>query len=206
MQHGRRIGYLRLPAREPDLDRHFAGLAVDLTFADVGGLKQARRPQFDRMLDLLRPGDTVVTPAMDRFARSLGGTCDDISILLTKGVRIELTKERLIFAPEQDSGEARLLLRAMAACAEFERALGRQRQREGIEAARARCAYQGRKPTLDAGQVLELRRRVAEGESKAELAREFGISRETVYRYLRQSRGWSQQLERLLPRWLAGMR
>ena len=84
MQPGRRIGYLRLPARDPDLDRHFAGLAVDLTFADVGGLKQARRPQFDRMLDLLRPGDTVVTPAMDRFARSLGDTCDDISTLLRR--------------------------------------------------------------------------------------------------------------------------
>jgi DNA invertase Pin-like site-specific DNA recombinase len=69
--------------------------------------------------------------------------------------------------------------------AEFERALIRERQREGIEIAKQKGVYKGRKPSLDAVQVEELRRRVEAGDKKAAIARDFGISRETLYTYLR---------------------
>lgn len=75
----------------------------------------------------------------------------------------------------------------MGAFAEFERALIAERQREGIALAKKRGAYRGRKRALSADQVAELRRRAGEGEGKAILAREFGISRETVYQYLRST-------------------
>ena len=80
---------------------------------------------------------------------------------------------------------ATLLLSAMGAFAEFERALILERQREGIAAARQRGAYTGRKPALTTGQTRELRERAAAGERKSALAAEFGIRRETVYSYLR---------------------
>lgn len=80
---------------------------------------------------------------------------------------------------------ANLLLSVMGAFAEFERSLIRERQREGIALAKARGAYRGRKKSLSNDQADELRRRAAEGEAKAVLARELGISRETVYQYLR---------------------
>ena len=73
----------------------------------------------------------------------------------------------------------------MGAFAEFERALIRERQREGISLAKQRGAYRGRKKALAPDRVLELRRRAAAGEKKAPLAREFGISRETLYQYLK---------------------
>ncbi len=73
----------------------------------------------------------------------------------------------------------------MGAFAEFERALILERQREGIAAAKARGAYTGRKPALTPEQSHALRERAAAGEPKSALAREFGISRETVYTYLR---------------------
>jgi len=79
---------------------------------------------------------------------------------------------------------ANLLLSVMGAFAEFERALIGERQREGIALARQRGAYRGRKKALTDDQVVELRRRAA-GEAKASLAREFGISRETLYQYLK---------------------
>jgi DNA invertase Pin-like site-specific DNA recombinase len=80
---------------------------------------------------------------------------------------------------------ANLLLSVMGAFAEFERALIRERQREGIALAKKRGAYRGRKKTLAPEQVADLRQRAAAGEKKAALAREFGISRETLYQYLR---------------------
>jgi len=80
---------------------------------------------------------------------------------------------------------AALLLSVMGAFAEFERSLIRERQREGIALARKRGAYRGRARALNAEQVAQLRQRAAEGSPKATLTREFGISRETVYQYLR---------------------
>lgn len=80
---------------------------------------------------------------------------------------------------------ANLLLSVMGAFAEFERALIRERQREGIALAKKRGAYKGRKKALSTEQVAELRRLVNAGEQKAKLARQFGISRETLYQYLR---------------------
>ena len=80
---------------------------------------------------------------------------------------------------------ANLMLSVMGAFAEFERALIRERQREGIALAKQRGAYRGRKKALSPNQVDELRQRAAAGENKANLARELGISRETLYQYLR---------------------
>ena len=77
------------------------------------------------------------------------------------------------------------MLSVMGAFAEFERALIRERQREGIALAKQRGAYRGRKKVLSPEQTAELRRRAAVGEQKATLSREFGISRETLYQYLR---------------------
>jgi DNA invertase Pin-like site-specific DNA recombinase len=83
---------------------------------------------------------------------------------------------------------ATLLLSVMGAFAEFERALILERQREGIAVAKTRGVYTGRKPALTAEQARQLRERAAAGERKSVLAKEFRISRETVYSYLRTAR------------------
>jgi DNA invertase Pin-like site-specific DNA recombinase len=97
---------------------------------------------------------------------------------------VEFVKENLTFTGE-DSPMANLLLSVMGAFAEFERALTLERQREGIAAAKARGVYTGRKPALTAEQAQQLRERAAAGERKSALAKEFGVSRETVYSFLR---------------------
>ncbi len=104
--------------------------------------------------------------------------------LTHRGVRIEFVKEHLTFTGE-DSPMANLMLSVMGAFAEFERALIRERQREGIALAKQRGAYRGRKKSLPSERIAELRQRVEAGEQKTKLAREFGISRETLYQYLR---------------------
>jgi len=104
--------------------------------------------------------------------------------LTRKGVRIEFFKENLTFTGE-DSPLENLMLSVMGAFAEFERALIGERQREGITLAKARGVYRGRRKALSPEKASELRKRAGAGEQKTSLAREFGISRETLYQYLK---------------------
>jgi DNA invertase Pin-like site-specific DNA recombinase len=118
------------------------------------------------------------------LARNLDDLRRLVQQLTRRGIRIEFVKEGLTFTGE-DSTMAHLMLSVMGAFAEFERSLLRERQREGIALARQRGAYRGRKPSLTAAQITDLKRRIAAGEGKAHVARELGVSRETVYQYLR---------------------
>ena len=136
------------------------------------------------MLSFVREGDVVYVHSMDRLARNLDDLRRTVRQLTDKGVQVRFVKEQLTFTGE-GTAMSNLLLSVMSAFAEFERQLGKERQREGIALAKARGAYRGRKKSLTADQVRELHRRVEEGAAKAALAREYGISRETVYRYLR---------------------
>ncbi len=99
------------------------------------------------------------------------------------GVHIVFVRENLTFTGE-DSAMSNLLLSIMGAFAQFERELICERQREGIAIAKREGKYNCRKPWLSPTRAAELRRRVAVGVSKAALAREFGISRDTLYRYV----------------------
>lgn len=101
-----------------------------------------------------------------------------------RGVRIDFAKACLAFTGE-DSPMANPMLSVMGGFAEFERALIRERQREGIALAKQSGAYRGRKKPLAPERVTALRERAAAGEPKAALAREFGISREAFYQYLK---------------------
>ena len=97
-----------------------------------------------------------------------------VRYLTGKGVKVQFVKENLIFSGE-DTPLANLLLSVMGAFAEFERSLIRERQLEGIALAKKRGAY-GRKKGLSDNQVTTLKQRVASGEKKAQIARDFGIS------------------------------
>ena len=132
----------------------------------------------------MREGDTVVVHSMDRLARNLDDLRRIVQQLTQRGVRIEFVKENLTFTGE-DSPLANLMLSVMGAFAQFERALIRERQREGIARAKQRGVYRGRQKSLSPEQAAQIRQRVRAGERKAPLAREFGISRETLYQYLR---------------------
>ncbi len=146
--------------------------------------KDLHRPQLAAMLAFVRDGDTVVVHSMDRLARNLDDLRATVRTLTARGVQVQFMKEQLTFTGE-DTAMATLLLSVMGAFAEFERSLIKERQREGIALAKQRGVYRGRRKALTADQVSELRSGAAAGRAKAELAREFGISRETVYQYLR---------------------
>lgn len=182
--HGQRIGYIRVSTLDQNPDRQLEGAQVSKVFTDKASGKDTQRPQLDALLGYVREGDTLVVHSMDRLARNLDDLRRLVQQLTGRGVRIEFVKEGLTFTGE-DSPMANLLLSVMGAFAEFERELIRERQREGIALAKQRGAYRGRKPALSNAQAAELRRRAEAREPKAALAREFGISRATLYEYLR---------------------
>jgi len=181
---GQRIGYVRVSTFEQNARRQLDEIPVDRLFIDQASGKDTKRPQLETMLAFVREGDTVVVHSMDRLARNLDDLRRLVQQLTRRAIRIEFVKEGLTFTGE-DSPMAHLMLSVMGAFAEFERSLLRERQREGIVLAKQRGAYRGRKPSLSAAQITDLRRRIAAGERKAQVARELGVSRETVYQYLR---------------------
>lgn len=181
---GQRIGYVRVSTLEQNPERQLDTIAVDRTFTDAASGKDARRPQLAALLGFARAGDTVIVHSMDRLARNLGDLRQTVQALTQRGVRVEFVKEHLTFTGE-DTPMATLMLSVMGAFAEFARALLRERQREGIALAKRRGVYRGRRKSLSAGAIAELQRRVAAGATKAQVARDLGISRETLYRYLR---------------------
>ena len=183
---GQRIGYVRVSSLDQNPARQLEQVAVDRIFVDAASGRDARRPQLEALLAFAREGDTVVVHSMDRLARNLDDLRRLVQELTRRGARIEFVKEGLTFTDE-DSPMANLMLSVMGAFAEFERALIRERQREGIELAKQRGVYRGRAKALSPQRADELRARAAAGEKKAALAREFGISRETLYQYLRRS-------------------
>ena len=185
---GQRIGYIRVSTLDQHVDRQLEGIEVDKTFIDKASGKDTKRPQLELLMSFVRTGDTVIVHSMDRLARNLDDLRRIVQTLTGRGVHIEFVKEHLSFTGD-DPPMAGLMLSVMGAFAEFERALINERQREGIALAKRRGAYKGRKKSLSHAAVAQLRERLTTGISKAQAAREFGISRQTLYQYLRGGEG-----------------
>ena len=183
---GQRIGYVRVSTVEQNADRQLDGVTLDKTYVDRASGRDTARPKLQALMEFARAGDTVLVHSMDRLARNLDDLRRIVHELNAKDVRIEFVKEQLAFSGE-DSPMATLLLSVMGAFAEFERALIRERQREGIALAKEKGVYKGRRPSLTDEQRAELRQKLIAGVQKSTLAKEYGISRETVYQYLRQT-------------------
>lgn len=188
MSHGVRVGYVRVSSFDQNPDRQLEHMHdVDRVFTDIASGKDTTRPQLQALLDYARAGDTIVVYSMDRLARNL----DDLRAIVrretARGVKVRFIKENLLFAGD-DSPMATLMLSILGAVAQFERELIKERQREGIELAKSRGAYQGRKRSLSAMQLAEIKEKLAAGVKKSVVAREYGVSRETLYQYLRPTR------------------
>src|SRR5512135_501681 len=194
MTQNQRIGYVRVSSYDQNVDRQLEHLDVDRVFIDKASGKDAERPELQALLAYARQGDTVVVHSMDRLARNVDDLRRIVQRETKRGVRVQFVKENLTFTGE-DSPMSNLMLSVLGAVAQFERDLIKDRQREGIALAKQRGAYRGRGKALPGEKVADLRRRAIAGEKKALLAREFGISRETLYQYLRQESGEQQQGE-----------
>jgi DNA invertase Pin-like site-specific DNA recombinase len=182
---GQRIGYIRVSSLEQNTARQLEGVTLDKTFTDWASGKDTDRSQLKALLAHVREGDHLYVHSMDRLSRSLADLERVVKELTAKGVTVTFLKESLTFKTGTEDAMATLMLQLLGAVGQFERTLIRERQREGIAIAKAKGTYKGRKPALDAEAAQTLRDMAARGVPKVDIAEQLGISRATVYEYLR---------------------
>lgn len=178
------FGYVRVSTIDQNEDRQLDGLELTKTFTDKCSGKDRNRPALQQALEHLREGDTLHIHSIDRLARNLVDLQQIVEGLNERGVIVVFHKENLTFSGESDAMH-KLMFQMMGAFAEFERTMIRERQKEGIAAAKKRGVYTGRKPALKSEQITEIKERVAQREKVAHLAREYGVSRQTIYTALK---------------------
>jgi DNA invertase Pin-like site-specific DNA recombinase len=181
---GKSIGYVRVSSVDQNDARQLDGIQLERTFTDKASGKDTKRPQLQAMLDYIRDGDHLYVHSMDRLARSLRDLEGIVKDLTGRGVAVTFVSQAMTFTGE-DSPMNTLMLQLLGAVGQFERSLILERQREGIAIAKAKGdVYKGRKPSLDAAGVAKLQELVAKGIPKAQIAKELGISRSTLYAHL----------------------
>jgi len=192
MSNGKIVGYIRVSSLDQNLERQLEGIKLDKVFVDKASGKDIYRPGFEALLQYVREGDTIIVHSMDRMARNLDDLRQIVQRFTKEGIKTQFIKENLTFTGE-DSPMATLMLSVMGAFAEFERALIRERQMEGIALAKQRGVYKGRKKSLTQEQIETLKERVILGDKKSHIAKDFNISRETLYQYLREAEEKTRQ-------------
>lgn len=143
------VGYKRVSSLLQNTSRQLVGVDnIDRIFEDkASGKNIDDRTQLKQMIGFVRDGDTIIVHSMDRLARNLTDLLTLVKQITNKGVTIKFVKENLTFSNnEQHSSINKLLLAIIGSIAEFERELILERQKEGIEQAKLRGVYKGRKP------------------------------------------------------------
>jgi DNA invertase Pin-like site-specific DNA recombinase len=186
-------GYARVSSADQDYALQeqalrAAGCAV-IRAEKASGTVRAGRSELELLLEFLRPGDTLVVTRVDRLARSIKDLQDIVYTLKARGVTLRATEQPI----DTQSAAGKAFLDMLGVFAEFETNLRRERQLEGIAAAKARGVYRGRKPSVD---MLEIRRLREEQKLGAtEIARRLGIGRASVYRALAKPDGRAPSVE-----------
>jgi DNA invertase Pin-like site-specific DNA recombinase len=177
-------GYARVSTTDQDLGLQEAALrgagCVVIRAEKRSGTSREGRTELATLLDFLHAGDTLVVTRIDRLARSIGDLQDIVRALKAKSVALKATEQPI----DTSTAAGKAFLDMLGVFAEFETNLRRERQLEGIAAAKARGVYKGkgRKPTIDAAEVRRLREEEKLG--PAAIARRLRIGRASVYRVL----------------------
>ena len=176
------VGYARVSSVGQSLDVQLAALdeaGCEKVFAEKqSGTSAGKRLALQDALEFVRQGDTLVVTRLDRLARSASDLHTIISQLSRKGVGFRCMQQSGV---DTTTSTGKLLLGMLAAIAEFETDIRKERQREGIERAKAAGVYRGRKPSVDAAAVRDLRE---QGVSPTNIAKQLRIGRASVYRAL----------------------
>lgn len=175
-----RVSTAEQTAKNQRLELEQAGYQIDYWFEDLGISGKtcaSQRPQFVRLLDRIRAGETLVVAKLDRLGRDAVDVLQTIRDLEARGVAVIVHQLGRV---DLTSPAGRLLLTMLSAVAEMERGLLVERTQAGLERAKAEGKQLGRKPKTTAEQRQEIKRRARAGETVSGLAREFGVSRATI--------------------------
>ena len=144
------------------------------------GTKLDGRTELETLIQFARPGDSITVTRIDRLARSVGDLAAIVSRLEAKGVSLRVLEQPV----DTSSATGRCFLQMLGVFAEFETAIRRERQLEGVAKAKAEGVYKGRKPTINADRVKAM---AAMGMGATAIAKELKVARASVYRLLNGS-------------------
>lgn len=184
--NGQDVGYIRVSSFDQKDERQLEEVGLDRVFREKASAKDTKRPELKECLKHIREGDTLHVHSIDRLARNLKDLQELVEeITQKKKAVLQFHKENLTFTGE-DNAFSKLMLQMIGAVAEFERALIKERQREGIATAQKKGIRFGAKRKLSDKEVQEIRKRAENGEQKLKLAEEYGVSRQTIYTVLKR--------------------
>lgn len=179
-----KIGYARVSSSSQDLDIQKAKLKAAgceiIRSETVSGASRDDRSELATVMEFLRDGDELVVHRLDRLGRSTRDVLNLVYELDAKGASLRVLKPEVTTAGDM----GRMVITVLGMVADMELKFIRDRQRAGIEAAKGKGVYKGRQKTVD---DAEIQRRVKLGVPKAQVARDLGVSRMTVYRALSNS-------------------
>lgn len=179
---GQQVGYIRVSSIDQNTVRQLDGISLDKVFTEKLSGKDTQRPLLLECLAYVRTGDTLHIHSIDRLARNAKDLLNLTEQVLAKGVSLIFHKNNLTFSPDTKDHMAKLQLTMLAAFAEFERELIKERQREGIAIAKAEGKYSKRRKVTD--EILEKAKiRISQGEPLSRVARDLNVSRETLYKF-----------------------
>jgi DNA invertase Pin-like site-specific DNA recombinase len=178
------IGYVRVSSVDQNTARQLDGINLDEVFTDKVSGATTDRPELQAMLRHVRKGDTLHVHSIDRLARSLEDLLSLVKELIDRGVTVHFHKEQLLFTGEANPMQE-LMLSLLGSVAQFERSMIRERQREGIEKAKAAGVYTGRVKTIDDEAIREAMN--APGASYRKVAKALNVSLSTVQRAVKSS-------------------
>jgi len=176
-----KYGYARVSSSGQDLTIQVEALTKagceTIRQEKVSGTSTQGREELKTLLDFLREGDELVITRVDRLARSIRDLQNIVYELDQKGVILSATEQPI----QTNTSAGKCFLDMLGVFSEFETNLRKERQMEGIQKAKERGVYKGRKPSVDVEKVKELK---AEGLGASAIAKQMGIGRASVYRAL----------------------
>ncbi len=173
-----RVGYARVSTTDQSLEVQQQELSdCERIFTDMASGSNRNRPGLMEMMAFVREGDTIIVSRLDRFARSLSDLFQMLDQLSKKGVSFQCVHQSI----DTSSSTGKFTLAILGAVAEFENDIRKERQRAGIERAKANGVYKGRKAIIDPQKVKEL---ADAGMKASEIAKTLGCHRQSIYRLL----------------------
>lgn len=178
------FNYKRVLTTDQNTERQLLDIACDRAYIEKISGKNTDRPELQAMLLNIRAGDVVNVHSMDRLARNTKDLLNLVEEITAKGAKIVFHKENLTFAPDKQDPYQKMMMTMLGAVAELERNLILERQREGIALAKLHGKYKGGQPKLTAKQIEEIKVLITNRTPITQIAKQYGISRRTVYNYL----------------------
>jgi DNA invertase Pin-like site-specific DNA recombinase len=177
-----KVGYARVSRTDQDLARQITALdsaGCDKIYTDKISGSRKSRPELDKMLADLKPGDCVIVAKLDRFGRSISHLCNTLDDFQTRNIGFKSLNDGF----DTTTANGRLLLHVLAAMAEFERELIRERTKDALKQARLNGKILGR-PRVDfTDKLSNFKKLLDSGIDREDIMKQLSISRGKYYRF-----------------------